>query len=320
MHLVLPLPGNEVFAGRLAEAGGWELGQLDMRRFPDGESYVRLRNEVADRDVNLVCTLSRPDELFLRLLFTADAARSLGARSITLVAPYLAYMRQDRRFAAGEAVTSRTFARLISSSVDRVVTVDPHLHRYGALSAIYTVATATLHAAPLLADWIASNVPAPLLLGPDEESEQWVAAIASRIGAPHAVLRKVRRGDRSVEVEVPDLRSWRGRQPVLVDDIASSGETLIDAARKLPLQGLPRPVCAVVHPVFADEAYSRLAQVAATIVSTDTISHASNAISVASLIAAALSPESDARDERIRKRGLPEPVDRSDSVLSGAST
>lgn len=183
-RLILPLPGNDAFARQLAAAGKWELGTLETRRFPDGESYVRIAADVADKSVVLVQTLAQPDPGFLSLVFAADAARDLGAREVTLVAPYLAYMRQDRRFHPGEAITSRSFARLVSSSFDRLVTVDPHLHRYPALSALYTVPADTLHAAPLLADWIAAEVESPLVIGPDEESEQWVAAIAQRIGAP----------------------------------------------------------------------------------------------------------------------------------------
>src|SRR3546814_18817342 len=86
-------------------------------------------------------------------------------------------MRQDRRFQLGEAVSSKSFARLVSATFDRLVTVDPHLHRYPALSTLYTIPDITLHAAPALADWIAAHVEAPLLIGPDEESEKWVSAI-----------------------------------------------------------------------------------------------------------------------------------------------
>ena len=287
-HLIIPLPGNEPFAGRLADAGGWELGQLETRRFPDGESYVRLLSEVAGRTVDLVCTLADPDAGFLRLIFAADAARALGAAKVNLIAPYLAYMRQDKRFKPGEAVASRTFARLVSSSFDRLITVDPHLHRYAALSALYEIPADTLHAAPLLADWIAAEVEKPLLIGPDEESAQWVSAIAARIGAPHMVLRKIRHGDNDVEIALPDLSPWRGRQPVLVDDIASSGHTLVEAARLVVRQGLPGPVCAVVHGLFAGDAYQRLSAVADRIISCDSVPHESNAISLAPLVAAAM--------------------------------
>lgn len=287
-HMIIPLPGNEPFAARLATAGGWDMGRLETRRFPDGESYVRLLSDVAGRSVDLVCTLADPDAGFLRLIFAADAARALGAAKVNLIAPYLAYMRQDKRFKPGEAVASLTFARLVSSSFDRLITVDPHLHRYGALSALYDIPTTTLHAALLLADWIAAEVKEPLLIGPDEESEQWVSAIAAHIGAPHAVLRKIRRGDHDVQIALPDLAQWRGRRPVLVDDIASSGHTLAEAARLVSRQGLSRPICVVVHGLFADDAYQRLAAVADQIISCDSVPHASNAISLAPLIAAAM--------------------------------
>jgi ribose-phosphate pyrophosphokinase len=288
MRLILPMPGSEAFAERVALEGGFELGRLETRRFPDGESYVRLLSDAAGRPVDLICSLARPDPVFLSLMFAADTARDLGASEVTLVAPYLAYMRQDRRFQPGEAITSRTFARLISRSFDALVTVDPHLHRYPALSALYDIPGQTLHAASLLADWIATNVPNPLIIGPDAESEQWVQAVAARAGAPHVVLRKVRHGDRDVEIALPGLSTWKGRRPVLIDDIASSGRTLIVAAQQLAAQGMQRPICVVVHAIFAGDAYEDLSRVTERIVSTDAVPHASNAIALAPLVAAAL--------------------------------
>lgn len=301
MRLIVPLPGNEALAERLATAGGFELGRLETRRFPDGESYVRHLTDMAGRTVDLVCSLARPDPGILSLLFAAEAARDLGAAQVSLVAPYLAYMRQDRRFKPGEAVTSRPFARLLSGAFDRLITVDPHLHRYPDLAALYAIPTATLHAAPLLAEWIAAEVPDALIVGPDEESEQWVAAVAARVGAPHVVLRKIRRGDREVEIVLPDLEAWTGRRPVLIDDIASSGRTLIEAARRLQAQGLKPPVCVVVHAVFAGDAFEELAGVSDRIVSTDSVPHPSNAIPLASLLASALG-ESDAAGPVRRRR------------------
>ena len=308
-QLILPLPGNETFARRLADEGRWELGSLETRNFPDGESYVRILSDVAEKSVTLVSTLARPDESFLRLVFTADAARSLGANAVTLIAPYLAYMRQDRRFRPGEAITSRTFARLISASFDQLITVDPHLHRYPALSALYAVPTTALHAAPLIADWIAAEVEAPLLIGPDEESEQWVSVIAARVGAPHAVLQKVRRGDRDVEIELPDLSRWRDRQPVLVDDIASSGHTLIEAARKLRMQDLALPDVAVVHGIFAGDSYQQLVPLCRRIVSTDSVTHPSNLVELAPLIAASIATAAASYADLVRNRRPPEPLD-----------
>ena len=287
-RLILPLPGNEAFAAQLAGALGGELGRIETRHFPDGESYVRLHGDPSGRAVDLVCSLAQPDRQFLPLVFAADAARELGASAVNLVAPYLAYMRQDIRFQPGECISSLSFARLLSSTFDTLLTVDPHLHRHPTLASLYTIPTATLHAAPLLADWIAANVPAPLVVGPDEESEQWAGAIAARIGVPHVVLRKVRHGDRSVEIQVPDLAAHRDRTPVLVDDIASSGRTLAVATHQLVGQGLRQPECVVVHALLDEAAYAELSGVFSRVTSTDAVPHPSNRIALAPLLADAL--------------------------------
>lgn len=288
MRLILPMPGNEAFAARLAQEAGAELGAVETRRFPDGEAYVRLRSDPSGKAVYIVCTLADPDDGFLRLAFAADAARDLGAASVTLVAPYLAYMRQDSRFHEGEALASRTFARLVSSTFDRLVTVDPHLHRYRELSAVYPIAADALSAAPLLSAWIREQVSDALVIGPDAESEQWAAEVARGAGVPHVTMTKERLGDRQVTVSLPDMSGHGGRRPVLIDDIASSGRTLVAAAQALRALGFEPPDCLVVHALFAEGAYEQVAEVTGRIISTDSVPHPSNGISVAELVAAAL--------------------------------
>lgn len=286
--MILPMPDNENFARELAFAGGGEVTAIETRRFPDGETYLRLLAPVKGRAVDVVATLAGPDPDFLRLAFAADAARAQGAARVRLVAPYLAYMRQDKAFKPGEAVTSDTFARLVSSLFDGLVTVDPHLHRRSALSELYTIPAAAVQAAPALADWIVANVDRPLLIGPDSESAQWVQAIAERISAPWRVMEKTRRGDFDVSVELPDLTGHAICTPVLIDDIAASGRTLIAAADLLAARGMARPVCAVVHALFAGDAFARLQAVSARVVSCDSVPHPSNAVPLAPLVAQAL--------------------------------
>lgn len=291
MRLVFALPGNEAFAARLALEVGAELGELETRQFPDGEHYVRLRTDPAGRQVDMVCSLVRADSVILTLLFAAAAARAQGAAKVTLVAPYLGYMRQDIQFKAGEAVTSATFARLVSGAFDRLVTVDPHLHRHKALSEIYGIPCATLHAAGLLGAWIRAEAPDALVIGPDSESAQWAAEVGAAAGAPVVVLEKERLGDREVRITFPDLSAFAGRQPVLIDDIASSGRTLAAAARELVARGFAAPLCVVVHPVFGGDAFAEVSRVAARVVSTDAAPHETNLISLASLVATALKAE-----------------------------
>jgi len=287
--IVFHLPGDETFADRLVRALQSERAALALHRFPDGESLVRLDADVSGRTVVLACSLARPDEKTLPLLFAADAARDLGASRVLLAAPYLAYLRQDHRFHAGEAVTSRTYAALLSTAFDGLVTADPHLHRYHALDEIYRIPTRVVHTAPLIARWVSAQVERPLLIGPDSESEQWVAEVATGAGAPWTVLQKIRRGDRDVEVSLPDVSAWRDRQPVLVDDIVSSARTMIQAVASLRRVGLTAPLCIGVHALFAPGAYEELLAAApARVLTCDTVPHASNEISVVEPMAHAL--------------------------------
>jgi ribose-phosphate pyrophosphokinase len=287
-RLFFALPGNEVMAERLAAFVGADLGRLETRSFPDGETYLRFATDPRHRSVVLVCTLDRPDMKFLRLAFAGGAARALGARKVGLVAPYLAYMRQDTSFRPGEAVTSVTFAKLLSAGIDWLVTVDPHLHRYKDLDAIYPISTRVAHSAPLLSSWIKSHVPRPFVIGPDIESEQWVSAVAQMADAPYRVLRKERRGDRDVAIAVPDLTSFANCTPVLVDDIVSTARTMIETSRLVRQQHLPAPVCIAVHGLFSYESYNRLKEVSSRVVTTNSVPHTSSEIDLLPVLAQSL--------------------------------
>ena len=287
--LVVGLPEAGDLPARLAAQLGCDRSELDLHRFPDGECLVRLQADVRGRCVVFAGSLDHPDGQTLPLIFAADAARELGVARVGLVAPYLAYMRQDHRFRAGEAVTSRTYARLLSGALDFLVTVDPHLHRWHSLGQIYPIHTRTVAAAPAIAQWLRREVGAPLLVGPDEESEQWVAEVARLCDAPWTVMVKQRHGDHDVAVKMTGSASWPGRTPVLLDDIGSSGQTLVAALQVLRHAGLPAAVCIVVHALFAPQAQqAMLGAGAARVVSCDTVAHPTNAIAVAPLLAPAV--------------------------------
>jgi ribose-phosphate pyrophosphokinase len=287
--VLFALPGAEALAARLAPAIGADQGAAEMRRFPDGEVYVRLDSEVARRPTVLAAAMERPDDKVLPLMMAAGAARELGASRVLLVAPYLPYMRQDRRFKRGEGVTSTYFARFLSAQVDALVTVDPHLHRRTSLAEIYSIPTVVVHAAPVISRWILEQVERPVLVGPDEESAQWVGAVATAAEAPFTVLRKERRGDRDVAVSVPDVERWAGHTPVLVDDIVSTARTMVATVGHLLRAGMRPPICVGVHAVFAGAGYEELiAAGAGRVVTCNTIAHASNAIDVTPLLADAI--------------------------------
>lgn len=287
--LIFGMPGNEALTGQLVDALAAEPGEMIIRHFPDGESYVRVLSEVKRRDAIVVCTLYRPDGKLLPLHFLCRVLKDLGAGTVRLVAPYLAYMRQDKVFHRGEAVTSGYFARLLSSFCDGLITIDPHLHRRGSLADIYSVPCTVLHAAPLISAWIRSEVKDAVLIGPDSESEQWVSVVAHDAGMPFTVLEKTRIGDTDVRVSVPHVERHADRTPVLVDDIISTARTMIAAVGHLKAQSIKPPVCIGVHGVFAGTAYDDLLSAGAErVITSDTIPHPSNAIGIAPLLAPAL--------------------------------
>ncbi|MEJ8804284.1 ribose-phosphate pyrophosphokinase [Pontibacter sp. H249] len=287
--IVFGLPGNEALSQSLAAILKSETGAVTVRYFPDGESYVRILSDVRQKQVILVCTLHQPDAKLLPLYFLARTARELGAAHITLVAPYLAYMRQDKQFNEGEAVTARYFADLLSGLVDKLITIDPHLHRFRHMQELYTIPAIALHAAPLLANWLKKHVPQPLLIGPDEESLQWVKEVATLAEAPYLVLTKTRLGDREVQVTQPEMAAYQKHTPVLVDDIISTARTMIETVQHLKRLTPQSPVCIGVHAVFAAGAHEELLQAGAgTIITCNTIVHLSNGITTDRLLAEAI--------------------------------
>lgn len=277
--ILFALPGNEPVARLLTQRLGCELGEVTFRRFPDKESYVRIHSDVEGKKVVLICSLNHPDEKLLPLYFLSCTAKDLGAYCTCLVSPYLAYMRQDKAFHEGEGITSNYFARLISHFADSLITVDPHLHRISGLDEIYDIPSKVVHAAPEISHWIKEHVRRPLLIGPDSESEQWVSQVAEDADSAFLILEKTRYGDRDVEISGPDISEYQNHTPVLVDDIISTAQTMIESVGHLKKAGMNAPVCIGVHGVFSGSAYKDLLNAGvARIVTCNTVPHESNAI------------------------------------------
>ncbi|SHN11989.1 ribose-phosphate pyrophosphokinase [Cyclobacterium lianum] len=283
--ILFALPDNEALATALANQYQVQTGKFTIRNFPDGETYVRIHSDVKDKKVVMLCSLDRPDAKLLPLYFLSRTAMELGAKCTCLIAPYLAYMRQDKQFHPGEGITSRYFASLVSVFAETITTVDPHLHRFGSLSEIYSVPALVVRAANLISDWIKNNISRPILIGPDSESEQWVSEVAINANAPFIVLEKIRRGDKDVEVSVPQVEKYNHYTPVLVDDIISTARTMIETVGHLKRAGMKPPVCIGVHAVFAGNAYQDLLNAGvAKVITCNTVPHESNAIDISDLM------------------------------------
>ena len=286
--MLLCFEEEQPIAQAAANAAGLTLAVVQRHRFPDGELRLRLPAALPPRVV-IWRSLQQPNEKMVELLLAAPTARQLGARHLTLVAPYLAYMRQDIAFNPGEVVSQRVLGAWLAALFDAVITVDPHLHRVATLQEAVPVQDAVvLSGAPLLADFIASQRKDVLLIGPDEESGQWVGQAAARHGWTCGVCRKTRHGDRHVDIELPDLPGtpFAGRTVVLMDDMVSSGHTVAQAARLLKAAGAASVDVAVTHALFAADAVQLIRQAGVgQIWSTDCIPHASNAVSIVPVVA-----------------------------------
>lgn len=286
--LILGFPEYEPQALALADALQAPCDIIDVHCFPDGESRVRLPTELPEQ-VIFCRSLDQANSKLVELMLAADNARGLGASKLTLVAPYLCYMRQDMAFHPGEAVSQQIIGNFLGRLFESLITVDPHLHRVTTLQQAIAVEQAVaLSAAPLMGQFLANQDRHPVLVGPDQESAQWVRQVAATAGLDFVVASKTRHGDRQVEILLPDY-NYRGKEAVLIDDVASSGKTLIETAHSLKQAGVKAIDVLVTHGLFMADAIEEIhAAGVRNIWSSDSIPHSSNTISLALLLAAAV--------------------------------
>ncbi|PSO18123.1 ribose-phosphate pyrophosphokinase [Bradyrhizobium sp. MOS003] len=287
------LSGGSDAAKRLAARLGLSCGEIAVHRFPDGE--LRVAVAPATDTTILYAPLDQPNDKLIALLFAAEALRRNGAKRLVLVAPYLCYMRQDAAFHAGEAISQRAMGALLATTVDRIVTVDAHLHRTTDIRSVFPgIEAENLSAMPAIANALVTEGidPATIVIGPDMESEPWVNDIASRLRLQHTVAKKTRPGDRSVAISFADPGLLAGRPALLVDDIVSSGTTLMAAAKALIAMGATAVDAVVTHALFPPAMIGAFAEAGIrSIRSTDSVPHPTNAIALDEILAAALRSE-----------------------------
>jgi ribose-phosphate pyrophosphokinase len=264
-------------------------GKLEVRRFPDGEKYLRILNEVKNEHVIVIQSMHHtPDDYLFEYLLLVDALKDLGAKRVTSFVPYFAYARQDERFKPGEALSFKTVSKLIQSvGTDEIFTIDMHQHRVVKSSEVFGIPSHNLSAMRLLADYVRKEgkLTNPLVIGPDAEAEQWAKLAAESLNAEYDVFEKKRLGDSKVEIR-PRRSSAKDRDVLIVDDIISTGGTIIEASKILFSQGARRIEVACTHPILASEALSRILAIGvANVVGTDTVPCPISYVSVAPLIA-----------------------------------
>jgi len=292
--LIVAGSNSKELARKIARKLKIQYSELIVKKFPDGDSYVRfayphLRNKI----VIIVNGIHpEPNDALVELVFAAHTARDLGASKVVLVIPYLAYMRQDKRFHGGEAVSNRIIAKLLDCC-DEIITVDPHLHRIHSLHEIFPrhVKVITLTAVKPIAEYVRKlerNMKNIELIGPDIESSQWADKVANEFGKKAVILHKKRYSAENVRTKVKMENPVKGKTVALIDDIISTGHTMLEPIKQLKKMKAKKIYTIAVHGVFAENALQRLKKLGAIVVSTNTIENKAAKINVSGLIAESL--------------------------------
>jgi ribose-phosphate pyrophosphokinase len=286
-RLIITTCGNsEKIAKQLAKNLKAKYSPLTISEFPDGDIYLKFNTKLKGKTLVIVQSFQPHSDMSLfDIIFAAETAKDLGAKKVILVAPYLAYMRQDKRFNPGEAISSRIMAKLLNHSVNQVITIDTHIHRYKSLKDIFAISAKNLTANPLIADYIKKNIKDPLIIGPDWESYQWAEVIAAHVGCDVTVLKKTRISSTKVKVKMNKSINLKGKDVVIVDDIISTGHTIAEAAKKAKKLGARSITAIVVHGLFVSGLDLLKDAGVSDIVTTNSITHKTNKIDITSLLA-----------------------------------
>jgi len=282
---VLGFPECLEQANQLATALMCNCDTVDVHRFPDGESLVTVPVKLA-KTVIFYRSLHHPNEKIVELLLAIETARRNGCKRVILVTPYLCYMRQDMAFQPGQAISQRIIGELLSEWVDDLITVDPHPHRIHHLNIALPYCSSTaISAAPLLGQYLRDHNIKGLLVGPDDESRQWVQQVADASDNDFIVASKERFGDREVKVTLPP-HDYKGLHAILVDDVISSGKTIMEAAVGLRAAGVKTISAMCTHALFAPGAEEAMKQAGIdNLWSSNAIPHSSNEIDLTPVLA-----------------------------------
>jgi len=290
-------PASDSLASKVANELGIVAGRLEVRRFPDGEKYLRVLSDVRGQNVSVIQSIHHtPDELLFEYLLLADTLKDLGARKVIAFIPYFAYARQDERFKPGEALSFKIVSKLIQSvGTDEIYTIDMHQHRVIKSSEAFGIPFHNLSAMPLLANHVQKlgKLQNPLVIGPDAEAEEWAKLAAERLHTDYDVFEKTRLGDAKVEVR-PRKSDASGRDVLIVDDIISTGGTIVEAVKILHEQGARRIQVACTHPILAPGALEKIKKTGVEdVIGTDTMPSPISVVTVAPLIAEQIRKSSD---------------------------
>lgn len=263
--------------------------ELEVTHFPDSEIKLRFKADVRRKVVVLVQSFyNHINDCVIETLFAAETARDLRAKKVILIAPYFPYLRQDKRFNPGECISLQTIAKNIDEDFDEVLIIDPHLHREKTLKHIFRIRSHKLTANPLIVEYIKQKIKNPVIIGPDWESYKWAQKVAETVGCDFAIMEKNRISSRKVKVKLHKKIDIKNKNLVFIDDMISTGYTLLEAIRAMKRLGAKKVTCFAVHGILVENALQKLRKAGAEVITTNTIPNKAARIDVASLIAESL--------------------------------
>jgi ribose-phosphate pyrophosphokinase len=287
--LVIGCSHGKHLAKKVAKKLKKPYSELKVEKFPDGEMYVRFMKNVKNKDIVLIQSFyGNINDCLIEVLFAADTAKELGAKKIFLVAPYFAYLRQDKRFKPGECISCKVVGKSVDNVFDKVFIIDPHLHREITLDHIFKTKAVKLSSNAYTASYIKKNFKNPVIIGPDSESYKWAGKVASIIGCKSHIFKKKRHSGRKVKVTLNRDIDLDGKDIIIVDDICSTGSTLIEAIRCLKKLGAKKFTCIAVHGIFIENALKKLRKMNAKVITTNTVPNTVSKIDVSGLISNSL--------------------------------
>jgi ribose-phosphate pyrophosphokinase len=249
---------NHHIGKSVAKKSGIDYSKAIFGPFPDNETYFRVTKNVKGRDVFLLVDFAKQanDVLILCLLAT-KTLKQMKAKKIYLLAPYMPYLRQDHAFHKGESISGFTVSKFLSEIFDGVITLDPHLHRVTTMKGFFSCKAQKLTATKLIAEYLKKKD--CVLVGPDAESKQWINAIAKAAGKDFVVAKKKRYGSRKVEVKIDKGKvEIKGKKVIIVDDIISTGHTIMEAVKALKKEKIKNIECYCIHGLFMECALEKI--------------------------------------------------------------
>ena len=248
---------NPALAQEIADYVGVPLGQATVNSFPDGETFVKINENIRGRDVYIVQPSSPPtNQNLMELLIMIDAARRASAQRITAVMPFYGYARQDRKDQPRVPITAKLVANLlVASGANRVLTMDLHAQQ---IQGFFDIPVDHLYAAPVLYKHLSTlKLNNLLVVSPDVGGMKMASAYSQLLNTGLAIVAKRRTSPTSVESQYL-VGEVEGKDVLLVDDLTETAGTLTAAAKLVKEHGAKRVIAAVSHSLFTDLAHKRL--------------------------------------------------------------